>query len=323
MRAVFACLGTIAFLAVSAAQAQETKFSDWLENFRREAATRGIASGTLDASLAGLAPIPRVIELDRRQPESTIKFAAYRRNVVSDKRVADGRARLRENRALLQTVAEKFGVQPRFVVALWGIETSYGRATGDFPVVAVLATLAWDGRRAAFFRSELFDALTVLDQGHIAAARMRGSWAGAMGQVQFMPSSFLKFAVDFDGDGRRDIWATRADVFASAANYLAGQGWKGDQTWGRAVKLPANFDRARIGLEVQATLDEWRALGVTRSDAGPLPSRPGLVASIIQLDGPDSQAFVVYDNFRVILKWNRSSYFALSVGELADRIGDG
>jgi membrane-bound lytic murein transglycosylase B len=313
----------LALGATSAVKAQSSDFGTWLDGLRQEAGARGIAAATVEAALVGLEPIPRVIDLDRRQPEGTIKFSSYRQRVVSAQRVADGKVRLRENRDLLDRVATRFGVQSRFVVALWGIETSYGRATGDYPVIAALATLAWDGRRSAFFRAELIDALTILDQGHISPARLRGSWAGAMGQTQFMPSSFLKYAVDFDGDGRRDIWTTRADVFASAANYLAGVGWKGDQTWGRAVRLPARLDRSLIGLETGKSLDEWRALGISRSDGGALPQRAEIVASLVQPDGAGTAAFLVYDNFRAILRWNRSSYFALSVGELADKIGDG
>jgi len=316
-------LAVLALLWSAAVEAQQQDFGTWLEALKKDASSRGISQATLASALQDVTPITRVVELDRRQPEGTIRFSTYRERVVSAQRIADGKSRLRDNRALLQSVGERYGVQPRFIVALWGIETSYGRATGDYPVIAALATLAWDGRRSAFFRNELLDALTILDQGHVSAARMKGSWAGAMGQTQFMPSSYLRFAVDFDGDGRRDIWSSRADVFGSAANYLAGVGWKGDQTWGRAVKLPAGFDRTQLGLETPRSLESWRNLGVARNDGGPLPVRADLNASIIQPDGPGSQAFVVYDNFRAILKWNRSSYFALSVGELADQIGDG
>jgi len=318
-----AFLAALTLLWSAAVEAQQQDFGVWLEALKKDASGRGISQATLTSALQDVTPITRVVELDRRQPEGTIRFATYRERVVSAQRIADGKSRLRDNRALLQSVGERYGVQPRFIVALWGIETSYGRATGDYPVIAALATLAWDGRRSAFFRNELLDALTILDQGHVSAGRMKGSWAGAMGQTQFMPSSYLRFAVDFDGDGRRDIWSSRADVFASAANYLTGVGWKGDQTWGRAVKLPAGFDRAQLGLETTRSLEAWRNLGVARNDGGPLPIRTDLNASIIQPDGPGSQGFIVYDNFRAILKWNRSSYFALSVGELADRIGDG
>ncbi|MHA1114332.1 MAG: lytic murein transglycosylase, partial [Alphaproteobacteria bacterium] len=268
----------------------------------------------------GVAPIPRVIELDRRQPEFTLTLKQYLDRVVPATRVAKGRAKLRENQALLDEVGARFGVQPRFIVALWGIETDFGRVDGGFPVVAALATLAHDGRRSAYFRKELLNALHILEEGHIAPAAMKGSWAGAMGQSQFMPSSFRRFAVDYDGDGRRDIWRTRADVFASAANYLARSGWKGDQTWGRAVRPPDGFDAATAGLKVRRGLRDWQRLGVRRADGSDLPSR-NLAASVLFPAGPQGPAFVVYENFRVILKWNRSNYFALAVGLLADRIG--
>jgi len=174
---------------------------------------------------------------------------------------------------LLEEVAQKYGVQARFIVAFWGIETDFGRITGGFPLVPALATLAYDGRRSAYFRKELLNALEILDGGHIAPKDMVGSWAGAMGQCQFMPSSFLNFAVDGDGDGRKDIWTNRKDVFASAANYLSRSGWKGDQTWGRQVRLPDGFDAKLADLDVRKTLAEWQGLGVRRLDGSDLPVR--------------------------------------------------
>ena len=189
-------------------------------------------------------------------------------------------------------------------------------------MIASLATLAYDGRRSAYFRGELLQALIILNEGHITADAMVGSWAGAMGQSQFMPSSFLNFAVDFDGDNRRDIWTTKADVFASAANYLARSGWRDDQTWGREVRLPAGFELALADLDVVKRLSEWQALGVRRADGGDLPARD-LKASVVLPGGEGGPAFVIYDNYRTILKWNRSSYFAVSVGYLADLIGAG
>jgi membrane-bound lytic murein transglycosylase B len=182
--------------------------------------------------------------------------------------------------------------------------------------------LAYDNRRAAYFRKELLLALKILDENHIALADMKGSWAGAMGQSQFMPSSFVNFAVDHDEDGRRDIWTTKADVFASAANYLSQSGWKYDQTWGREVRLPKDFDLSLVDLKIAKPMDEWETLGVTKADGSPLPSRQ-LVGSLVQPKGGNGQTFLVYNNYRTILKWNRSTYFAMSVGQLADLIGDG
>jgi membrane-bound lytic murein transglycosylase B len=263
-----------------------------------------------------------VVEHDRKQPEVTQTFSEYMARRVTAALVAEGRKALRQHRALLEAVRRAYGVQPRFIVALWGVETRYGRYGGGYPVIASLVTLAYDARRARYFRRELLDALQILDAGHITPERMKGSWAGAMGQNQFMPSSFVRYAVDFDGDGRRDIWTTLADVFASSANYLANAGWRGDQTWGREVRLPAGFDLGLVGHGVRKRLSEWQRLGVRRANGGDLPRRD-LLASVIMPGGPEGPAFVVYDKYRAILKWKRSDYFGMSVGRLADLIGSG
>jgi membrane-bound lytic murein transglycosylase B len=297
-------------------------FAEWLAGLRVDARAAGVRDATLDRALAGIEPIPRVIELDRRQPELTLTFQEYMDRVVPPSRIEKGRQRLGENRDLLQSISAKYGVQARFLVAFWGVETDFGRQTGGFPVVAALATLAYDGRRSAYFRKELIHALEILDAGHVAPERMIGSWAGAMGQTQFMPSSFRSFAVDHDGDGRIDLWNSRPDVFASAANYLKRSGWKGDETWGRPAKLPAGFDARLVGTGVVKTLAEWSALGLTRADGSALPQRP-LKASVVLAEGTKGPAFLVYDNYRTILKWNRSTFFAIAVGSLADGIGDG
>jgi membrane-bound lytic murein transglycosylase B len=317
------CLGLLMVVVATgtAFGTQQGSFDAWLEELRREALGKGISGATLDAALTGIKPIPRVIELDRRQPEFTLTFRQYMDRVASSARVKKGRSRLGENRVLLDAVGRQYGVQPRFIVAFWGVETDFGRITGGFPVVPALATLAYDGRRSKYFRGELLNALKILDQGHIAVKDMVGSWAGAMGQCQFMPSSFLSFAVDHDGDGRKDIWNTRADVFASAANYLAKSGWKGDQTWGRAVRLPKGFNASDASLKVRKRLGQWQRLGVRRADGRDLPTRD-LTASVVLAEKKiGGSAYVVYNNYRTILKWNRSTYFALAIGSLADRIG--
>lgn len=294
-------------------------FDLWLEDMRMEALSRGISRATVDEALGEVEPIPRVIELDRSQPEFTLTFREYLARVGSDDRIAKGRERLAKYRSLLNSVSAEFGVPPQVIVALWGIETDFGRLTGGFKVVPALATLAHDGRRSAFFRKELMNALTIIDQGHIRAADMMGSWAGAMGQCQFMPSSFLRAAVDANGDGRKDIWKTQADVFASAANLLRHNGWERGRTWGRPVSLPKDFDYSLVGLDTQKRLAEWQRLGVRRFDGRNLP-RVDIDASVIMPDGAGGPAFIVYNNFRAILKWNRSDYFALTAGYLADRI---
>lgn len=313
--AVFAAL----LAALPGAARAEGDLGAWLAKLRAEAAAKGIRATTLDAALAGFAPIPRVIELDRRQPEFTLTFNQYLTRVVPEARVRKGRRALKENLAQLQAIAKRFGVQPRFIVAFWGIETDFGRLSGGFPVIRALGTLAYDGRRSRYFRKELINALHILDAGHITAKRMTGSWAGAMGQFQFMPSSFLAYAMDDDGDGRKDIWQNRADAFASAANYLKRSGWKGDQTWGRAVRLADGFDLRLAGLKIRKRLSAWQKLGVRRADGRDLPRRD-LQASLILADKGKRAPFLVYDNYRVTLKWNRSTFFAVAVGTLAERI---
>lgn len=322
LAAGFVAAVTLAMPGSDGAAAQNQPFAQWLDDLRQEALTKGIGAGTLDVALGGIAPIPRVIELDRRQPEFSLTFQQYMERVVPDARVEKGRRMLAENRPLLDKIGKQYGIEPRVLVAFWGIETDFGRVSGGFQVVPALATLAYDGRRSAYFRGELMNALKIIDQGHIKAADMMGSWAGAMGQCQFMPSSFLNFAVDQDGDGRKDIWTTKADVFGSAANYLTRSGWKGDLTWGRPVRLPKDFDPALADIKMRKPLSEWQRLGVRRSDGGDLPNRD-LPASIVFAEGPGSPAFLVYANFEAILKWNRSIFFAVAVGSLADRLKGG
>jgi membrane-bound lytic murein transglycosylase B len=308
---------------VHPAVADTLPFDQWLQGVRTEAEQHGIGSGTLDRVLADLEPIDEVIEKDRKQPESRLTFREYNQRVLSEERVRQGRQLLREHRELLDRIAADYAVQPRFIVALWGIESSYGTITGGYPVVGALATLAYEGRRAELFRGELLHALRILDAGDIEVERMTGSWAGAMGQSQFMPSSFQRLAVDYDGDGRRDIWTSLPDVFASIANYLAKAGWDGRHTWGRAVALrEAGKVRKVEGLDVVKPLPEWQSLGVRRINGRDLPA-VRLDASLLLTDDGAGPAYLVYDNFRVLMTWNRSTYFALTVGELADLISHG
>jgi membrane-bound lytic murein transglycosylase B len=318
--ALLAFLIVLPLLAAPAA-ANTIDFATWLAGLRQDALAQGVRPATLDRALAGVQPIPRVIELDHRQPEKILSFDEYLQRVVTPGRITTAQQRLAENRPLLEEIGKRYGVQPRFIVALWGIESDFGRLTGGFPVVGALATLAYDGRRSAFFRGELIAALKILDRGDIAPEAMLGSWAGAMGQSQFMPSSFLSYAVDWGGDGKRDIWNRREDVFASIANYLSRVGWHADETWGRAVRLPAKFDRSLAGIETRKPLTEWQRLGLRRSDGGDLPQRD-LPASLVLPGGPDGAAYLVYDNFKTILKWNNSLYFASAVGYLADGMED-
>ncbi|MEW6486576.1 MAG: lytic murein transglycosylase [Thermodesulfobacteriota bacterium] len=309
-------------LAGAPLRAETPDFSLWLAELRAEALRAGISAATLDAALTGIEPIPRVIELDRRQPELTWTLDQYMTRIVSEERVARGREKLREHGALLEQVGKQYGVPARLLTALWGIETNYGQASGGFQVIPALATLAHEGRRSDFFRKELLLALRIVDQGHVTPEGMMGSWAGAMGQMQFMPSTFTSYAVDGNGDGKIDLWGSREDAFASAANYLSRMGWDGARTWGRAVQVPPGLDRSLVSLDVRKPLEEWQALGVRRTNGADLPEVSGLTASLIQPDGPGTPAYLVYDNFRTILRWNRSQFFGIAVGTLADRIGE-
>jgi membrane-bound lytic murein transglycosylase B len=315
---LLATLGFAAMLGLLHAVAQPADFASWLRVLRSEALQLGISEKTLNTALVGLQPLPRVIELDRRQPEVTLTYSQYIQRVLSSSRMQRGKQLFDTHRALLAEIGDAYGVQPPVIVALWGIETDYGRVTGDFSVLASLATLAYDGRRSAFFRREFLEALKILDEGHITPKAMIGSWAGAMGQNQFMPSSFRQYAVDYNGDGRRDIWGTLPDIFASTANYLARSGWRKGESWGCRATVPAQVGQAHAGLEVHKSLATWQALGVQSS----CHNHQARQASLVLPEGPNGPAFLVYDNFHAILKWNRSTYFALAVGQLTDAVGE-
>ena len=298
---------------------------NWLQKLRLEALNKGIRKDTFDTAFKGFKPIVRIIELDRRQPEFTLTFQQYLNKVIPSSRVKRGKKKYLENKVLMDKIAKEYGIQPRFIMAFWGVETSFGKHFGGYSVVHSLATLAFDGRRGKYFRGELFRALRILNQGHISHDQMKGSWAGAMGNFQFMPSSFENFAVDYDGDGKRDIWNNKGDAFASAANYLAKSGWKSNQTWGRAVKLPKNFDHELVTKKTRKGIREWGDIGIRRIDGGDLPKQNFLASIVVARNKKiekHGQAYMVYNNYNVTLKWNRSTFFAVAVGMLADRIGN-
>lgn len=297
----------------------DSAYRAWLAAMEDEAIQSGISPDTVHAALDGVTPNERVIELDQQQPEHTMTFDRYVHHVATPERIRLGRKLFEENEEELRAVARRTGVPPQVIVALWGIESSFGHASGDFDIIESLATLAFQGRRADFFRAELISALRILDQEHMQASDLRGSWAGAMGQCQFMPSTYLRYAVDGDGDGKRDIWDSQSDVWASIGTYLAAEGWNAELTWGREVELEKDAPDSEVGLEHQRPLAEWTAMGVRSVDGSPLPDR-ALQASLIQPDGPDGRSFLVYDNFRALMRWNRSTYFATTVGLMADRI---
>lgn len=312
--------GLGALLATGSRRARATEpFETWLAAFRAEARARGISPRTLERAFAGVRPLEAVIEADRRQPERRIGFAEYRAKVVSPARIRRGRELLAEHRPLLERVRARYGVPAPVLVALWGIESNYGTYTGTWRVIDALATLAWEGRRAELFRRELLAALEIVERGERDPDGLSGSWAGAMGQCQFMPSSYLRYAVDFDGDGRRDIWTSLPDVFASMSRYLVEAGWVAGERWGRPVRVPAGLDPGLGGLAHRAELAVWSRRGVRAVDGGPLPRVP-IEASLLRMDGEGGPAFLVYRNFHTLMVWNRSTYFALSVGLLADEL---
>ena len=314
---ILALVFTVISSAISSANTGD--FGAWLQNMRADAARQGVSQNTINAALYNIQPSQRVIELDRKQPEYKKTFAQYKEMIVNETRIKKGRQMMRDYHTALQDAENKYGVPKQFIVALWGIETNYGSNTGGFMVVPALATLAWEGRRREFFTKELINALKIIDAGHISADNMKGSWAGAMGQNQFMPSSFNSYAVDGNGDGKRDIWGTKADVFASTANYLKKNGWITGQRWGRRVTLPANFSSNLIGPKIKKPLSYWASLGVKTYGGGNLPIE-NMQASIVAPDGLGGEAYIVYNNYQTIMDWNRSTYFATSVGLLADRI---
>ncbi len=313
------CIIIILFMLPITAHADDG-FDAWVVKFKRDAIAQGVSQKTVNKAMANVKPIARIIELDRKQPEGTMTFAQYKKRVINDARVAQGRRLYKKHKTLLTRVEEKYGVPAQYIVALWGIETSYGNNTGGFKVVHALSTLAYDGRRSKFFRKELINALKILDAGHISHDKMKGSWAGAMGQNQFMPSSFHAFAVDGNKDGKRNIWTSLPDVFASTANYLSKSGWKEDERWGRRVHIPASFTKDMVGKKVKHDLSVWKKLGVKLPEGADIPVVKGMQASIVTPDGLKNDAYLIYDNYRVIMKWNKSTYFATSVGLLADEI---
>lgn len=316
---------------VRAQDAARPPFAEWLAGVRAEALSRGIRPEIVEEALGDVPePLPVVLERDRSQAEIVLPLETYISRRLSRRTVQNGREMYARHRPLLDAVAEKYGVPARIIVSIWGVESNYGRFSGVRPTIAALATLAWDPRRATFFRGELFNALEILNRGDIEPSRLKGSWAGAMGQPQFMPSSYLQFAEDHDGDGRRDIWASKADVFASIANYLRGHGWTRDQKWGREVSLSPEASE-RVGREVarregtcQATramttplpLDEWRRLGVTARGGESLPEAD-MTASLVS---GTSRHFLVYGNYDALLAYNCAHAYALSVSLLGDQL---
>jgi membrane-bound lytic murein transglycosylase B len=305
------------------ALANKAEFDEYVQGLKQEALDKGISAQTVQQAFANVSYKPRAVKADRNQPEKKLTLDEYIPRAVPDWKVKQAKALYDKHYTELKRIGEQYGVQPRFIVALWGVESNFGSLTGGYNVIDALATLAYDGRRETFFRKETMAALTILDQGHIAVDNMKGSWAGAMGQCQFMPSSFLNFAQDGNGDGKKDIWTSKSDVFASAANYLSQSGWDAKYTWGRQVKVPKGLDKSLLGRDRAKgkTLQEWGKLGITKHSGAKLPSpKEPIKAWLIMPDDEQGRAYLVYNNYQVLMKWNRSYYFGIAVSHLADRI---
>lgn len=304
----------------AALAADEAGFADYVQKIKAEAIEKGYSADTLEKAFANAKFYERSVSADKNQPEFKLTLDTYLPRAVPEWKAKQAVEKYNEHKELLEEVGAKYGVQPRFIVALWGIETNFGGYTGGFDVVSALTTMAYEGRREEFFKKQLWQALTIIEEGHIDVEQMKGSWAGAMGQTQFMPSSFMAYAVDYDGDGRKDIWNSMGDVFASAANYLKNAGWRDDVTWGRQVQLPEDFDVSVAELKNKKSLAEWQALGVRKLDGTDLPQRSDIEAAVVIPDDKEGRVYLAYANYDALMRWNRSHYFVAAVGYLSDRI---
>jgi len=299
------------------------EFSEYIKGLKQEARELGISEETLESAFANVEYRPRAVKADKNQPEKKLTLDEYIPRAVPDWKVKQAKHLYKKYYSDLTRIGHKYGVQPRFIVALWGVESNFGKLTGGYNVIDALATLAYEGRRETFFRKETMAALTILEEKHISIDKMKGSWAGAMGQSQFMPSSFVGYAIDENGDGKKDIWSTKADVFASAANYLAEHGWNDHYTWGRQVSVPKSISHSLQGREKEKakSLREWGELGVRRLNGVALPKiNPDIDAWLIRPDDEGGRAYLIYNNYQVLMKWNRSYYFGLAVSHLADQM---
>ena len=294
-------------------------FSDFVTGISNEAERKGISSKLIKDFKTKVAFIPRVIELDRSQPEFKLTLDQYLARVVTSSRIKKANSKYKKNKKILKVISKHYGVQARFLVSLWGIETDFGRLTGGFPVVSALSTLAFEGRRHEYFKKELFNALKIINDGHITLSKMTGSWAGAMGQCQFMPSSFINYANDWDKDGSKNIWTSKPDVFASAANYLNKVGWSDKITWGRKVYI-GQFNK-ELKENKYYLLNKWSSSGILNDNKTKLPNVK-IKARLIIPNDYGNYGYLVYSNFDSLLNWNRSNYFAIAVGKLSDSIDE-
>jgi membrane-bound lytic murein transglycosylase B len=316
---------TTAFLAgaaLTSANAQSGDFRDCLQNIKAEAVRQGVPAAIADKAFQGLTPDQKVIDLDNRQPEFSLTYAKYVGGTVSADRIAKGQQRMAQHRTLLDALQAEYGVPPQYLMAFWGIETNYGGYMGDFRVVRSVATLACMTKRTVFFSNETVQALRILYMNHMTSEQMRGSWAGAMGNMQFMPSTFTKWAVDRDGNGKIDIWNSLPDAFASASNFLRGIGFKPGLPSSEEVMLPQGFPLDQADSTIEKPVRAWTGLGVKKMGGGALPASDE-PSSIILPAGYRGPAFILYPNFKAVMNWNRSTLYALSVGILARQIAGG
>lgn len=325
---------TVAAAALPAQDAlNKGSFEQYAASLKQQALDKGYSKTLVNEVFASLKHYKSAVVADKKQPEFTETLDTYLPKRVSKQRIALARKYYKEHQQELESIGQKYGVQPRFIVALWGLESSFGKFMGNYSVPSALATMAYDGRRESFFKSEFFLALDILQQGHVSLADMKGSWAGAMGQSQFMPSAFMSYAQDGDGDGHINIWQSRTDAFASIANYLKTRGWDNSQTWGREVKVPDNFDFSYVipkgskdrtqwlqwWAKSERSLAAWQSLGVRTTEGKALPQRD-IKAALVMPDDEQGRVYLAYSNYQTLMHWNRSYYFVTSVGYLADLI---
>jgi len=321
MKYIYKLLVILQLIVCQTAYTKPT-FDEYLADLKLQAIEQGYSTDFVDQVFLGINYREKTVKADKNQPETKLTLDKYLATRVPDWKVKKAVDLMAQHKELLDQVEQHFGVQKRFIVAIWGNESNFGNIMGKHSVVNSLVTLAYEGRREKLFKKQLFAALKILHQGHIEVEDFVGSWAGAMGQSQFMPTSFLDYAVDFDNDGRKDIWNTTADVFASIANFLRKEGWSNQITWGRQVSVLDNFDITLAGLSNKRWLADWQTYGVRRYDGNDLP-KVDLRASLINPDGREGRIYLVYENFHTLMKWNRSSYFGISVSYLSDRIKKG
>ncbi|CAH9066415.1 Tn3 family transposase TnXax1 [Pseudoalteromonas holothuriae] len=312
----------------------QAKFEDYVADLKAEAQSKGYEQALIDSAFATAKFKKKVITNDKNQPEVVETLETYLPKRVPQWKINQARKLYKEHKTILEKIAKEYGVQARFIVALWGLESNFGRIQGGYPVISALITLAFDGRREALYKRQLWAALDILKSGHITLDDFKGSWAGAMGQTQFMPTSFNAYAVDYNNDGRKDIWTTTEDAFASIANYLKQAGWNDDLTWGRQIQLPEGFDHKYVlkrgtktrkqwlayWQDSERSLQDWQALGLRRADGSDLP-KVSVTAALVMPDDINGRMYLAYDNYKALMHWNRSYYFATSVGYLSDRIG--